>query len=96
MTLEEYKQGIKDLEILHENNVKLLLHHYLDTVNKYKKGDIIESIHGEKMQIEKMRYCKTYYGSNNPTIEYVGIKINKNGSLSKRNEVVYIPLKDIK
>lgn len=80
MTLEEYKNRLK--EIAKEKDVKeaLLAKEYVEANNPYKVGDIVED-HIGKVLIERIRFA--YALSGIPCAVYFGSELKKDNSQKK-------------
>lgn len=87
MTKEEYNIKLKQIEIDSENAKKELYKEYAISNNPYKIGDII-SDHVKTIKIESWKYYKSF---GLPQCVYRGIRINKDGTIAKKqdNNTIY-------
>jgi len=84
MTIEEYKEKLKEIEIRHQSAKKDLAMEFAFNNQKYNISDKIT--HANKtiiVQKVKWGYC---YGSIPSSVVYVGVWLKKDGTPNKKNE----------
>lgn len=87
MTLEKYKEKIKEIELKAKTEKEKLMKEYAISNNTVVIGEVIED-HIGRIKVEKISFVLSHDGS--PHCVYFGIEFTKAGTLSKRENKRWI------
>lgn len=84
MTLEEYKNRLKEIAKEKDAKEAQLTKEYVEANNPYKVGDIVED-HIGKILVERIVFTYTTLGM--PCALYFGYELNKDNSPKKKGSI---------
>lgn len=85
MTIEEYRQKLKEFEIEYKNKKDVLCKEFAMSNNFYKVGDILQDIY-QIIRVEKIKWTFVF-PSNTPECVYYGTQLSAKLEPKKRQDI---------